>query len=232
LLRRAAERGAIEMNQIKTKSVYFYSLYERLWHWMQASAVIALLVTGFMITFPRVFTAPAFKGSVYLHNVIGIVLAANAFLALFYNIAGGLLRRYMPGMDDFFSMGFKHAKYYLVGIFRGDPHPFEKTPAKRLLPLQKITYFMILNVLLPLMVITGLLKWSAMYAPGLVEKFGGLHVLAPVHRFGAWLFLSFVIMHIYMTTTGHTPLSSIVSMITGYEEVEVHAEGGQGHAES
>jgi len=147
-------------------------------------------------------------------------MALNAFLALFYNLAGGLLKRYMPGLEDFFSLGFTHASYYLYGIFRGAPHPFDKTPEKRLYPLQKITYFIILNGLLPLMVITGLLKWSLQFTPIWAHLFGGLSVLGPVHRFGAWLFLSFIIVHIYMTTTGHTPFSSIVAMITGYETLE------------
>ena len=69
-----------------------------------------------------------------------------------------------------------------------------------------------------------LLKWSASIDTKYIEMFGGLDTLAPVHRFGAWLFLAFVILHVYMTTTGHTPMSSIVSMITGYEEVETHEE--------
>ena len=33
---------------------------------------------------------------------------------------------------------------------RGEPHPFEKQPGKRLNPLQQVTYLAILNVLLPL----------------------------------------------------------------------------------
>jgi len=202
------------------KKVYFYSAYERIWHWLQAFGVMALLITGFMISFSGRLAVIDFKTAVSVHNTIGIILTLNAFLALFYNIAGGLLKRYLPGLEDFFTLGFAHASYYLYGIFRGAPHPFDKTPEKRLLPLQKITYFLILNGLLPLMVITGLLKWSMRFTPVYAEMFGGLSVLGPIHRFGAWLFLSFVIVHVYMTTTGHTPLSSIVSMITGYEIME------------
>ncbi len=212
---------------MKKKKVLFYTLYERLWHWLQAATVIGLIVTGFFVTYSSLVSSHGFKTAVVIHNTIGIVLAVNAGLALFYNLAGGLLKRYIPGFDDFTTMGFRHAKYYLIGIFKGEKHPFEKTPEKRLLPLQKITYFVILNALLPLMIVTGLLKWSASIDPRIVDLFGGLKVLATIHRFGAWMFVSFLIVHIYMTTTGHTPLSSITGMITGYEEVEEETAGGE-----
>jgi len=148
------------------------------------------------------------------------VLAANAFLALFYNLAGGLLKRYIPGLDEVVRLGFRHASYYLIGIFRGEPHPFDKTPEKRLLPLQKVTYFVVLNLLLPLMLGTGLLKWSAVFSPDLIRLFGGLDFIAPVHRFGAWLLAAFLVVHVYMITTGRTAFSSLKAMITGYEEIE------------
>jgi hypothetical protein len=38
----------------------------------------------------------------------------------------------------------------------------------------------------------------------------------------AWLFGSFILMHVYLTTTGATPLEAIRGMVTGYEEVETH----------
>ena len=201
------------------KKVYFYSFYERIWHWFQALAIIMLIITGFEISYVTYFSVMGFRPAVYAHNAIGILLTVNAALALFYNLASGLIRRYIPWVDDFFSLGFKHARYYVYGIFKGEPHPFEKTPEKRLLPLQKVTYFMILNVLLPMMTISGLLKLSAAYNPVIVEWAGGLSFIGPIHRFGAWLLLSFVILHVYMTTTGHTPLSSIIAMITGYDHV-------------
>jgi thiosulfate reductase cytochrome b subunit len=212
------------------KKITFYTPYERGWHWVQAAAVIILLVTGFEISYATYFSVAGFKTAVDLHNTLGLVLAVNAFLALFYNLAAGLLKRYVPGFDDFFTMGFKHASFYLFGIFRGDPHPFDKTPEKRLLPLQKVSYFFVLNLLLPFMVITGLLKWSAELNPEIVNLFGGLNLLAPLHRFGAWLFAAFLVVHLYMITTGHTVFSNLLCMIRGYEYVDVPDGGETGTA--
>ena len=40
-----------------------------------------------------------------------------------------------------------------------------------------------------------------------------------IHTLGAWLFASFVVMHVYLTTTGHTPLANLKAMVLGYEDV-------------
>jgi len=40
-----------------------------------------------------------------------------------------------------------------------------------------------------------------------------------VHLAGAFLILLFFIVHVYMTTTGHTVFSNIKAMLVGYEEV-------------
>ncbi len=40
----------------------------------------------------------------------------------------------------------------------------------------------------------------------------------------AWLFAAFILVHVYLTTTGATPLEATKAMVTGYEDVEVHEE--------
>jgi thiosulfate reductase cytochrome b subunit len=114
------------------------------------------------------------------------------------------------------------AKFYLSGIFKGEAHPFEKTQKKRLNVLQKITYMGILNVLLPLQIITGALMWGVSRWPQAADALGGLPFLAPFHTLIAWSFVAFIIAHVYLTTTGHTPMAGIKSMIVGWDEVEVH----------
>jgi len=59
--------------------------------------------------------------------------------------------------------------------------------------------------------------------PHLAASLGGLPVLAPVHTFLAWAFSAFIVMHVYLTTAaGETPAAGIQSMVTGWEDVEVH----------
>jgi len=54
--------------------------------------------------------------------------------------------------------------------------------------------------------------------PSWAGAVGGLPVLGPVHTLGAWLFGAFLILHVYLTTTGPTPLAHIITMIRGWEE--------------
>jgi thiosulfate reductase cytochrome b subunit len=106
------------------------------------------------------------------------------------------------------------------GIFRRERHPFAKTRQQKLNPLQQVTYFAILNVLLPLQILTGIVMWGAQRWPEIAARLGGLPFLAPFHTLIAWLFAAFIVMHVYLTTTGHTPLAGIRAMMVGWDEVE------------
>ena len=53
-------------------------------------------------------------------------------------------------------------------------------------------------------------------------ELGGLPVLALVHTLVAWAFAAFIVMHVYLTTTGHSPVAGIKSMIVGWDVVEKH----------
>ena len=77
-------------------------------------------------------------------------------------------------------------------------------------------------VLLPAQAITGIMiYWGQQNWPIYFSALGGLPVLAPLHTAIAWLFSSFVVLHVYLvTTSGHTSMAAIKSMITGWEDIE------------
>jgi thiosulfate reductase cytochrome b subunit len=200
-----------------------YAVYERFWHWLQTFTILLLLFTGLVIHRPDMFGLFSFSGVVVAHNVLAAILVVNAALSLFYHLASGEIRQYLPRPYGFFDQAIVQAKYYLGGIFRRDPHPFEKTPQKKLNPLQQLTYFGILNVLLPLQIITGALMWGVQQWPQVAGWFGGLPFLAPFHSLVAWTFASFIVAHVYLTTTGHEPLAGIKAMMIGWDEQEEHS---------
>jgi thiosulfate reductase cytochrome b subunit len=208
----------------KTERVYMYEPYRRFWHWLQTASIVTLLFTGLIIHRPDIFGAFSFPGMVTVHNVIAVILVVNAVFSLFYHLVTDQIRQFIPHPYGFFDDAIIQAKYYISGIFKGEGHPFEKLPTSRMNPIQKFTYFMILNVLLPLQIITGSLMWAVQKFPVFTNALGGLPILAPFHSLVAWLFGTFIIVHVYMTTTGATPLESIRAMVTGYEEVEAHEE--------
>ena len=216
--------GSIKVKPEDTSldKVYMYGVYERLWHWLQTFTIVGLLFTGLIIHKPATFGIFSFNYVVYVHNTLAAILVANAALALFYHLASGEIRQFVPRPRGFFDQAITQAKYYLSGIFRQEEHPFEKTPEKKLNPLQQLTYFAILNILLPLQVVTGALMWGVQTWPDVAQALGGLPLLAPFHSLVAWLFGAFIVMHVYLTTTGPTPLGAIRAMMDGWDEVEVH----------
>lgn len=197
--------------------VRIYSGYERLWHWVQAGSVLLLLATGLEVR--GVVHVLGFRAAVRLHELTGFFLLGNAFLGLFYFLTSGAIRQYVAPPRDFATLAVRQALYYVRGIFRGEPHPVERTPRARLNPLQKIVYVGILNVLLPWQILSGLAIWGLERWPGLEGALGGLDVLVPLHALGAWLFATFLVAHVYLTTTaGPRPLSGLRAMVTGFEE--------------
>jgi thiosulfate reductase cytochrome b subunit len=226
----AAMRHRGEAHEPATEAVRMYGVYERLWHWLQTFAIVALLFTGLVIHRPDTFGIFSFRGVVLVHNILAAILVVNAGLSLFYHVTSGEIRQFIPRPVGFFDQAILQAKYYLKGIFRGEPHPFDKTPGRKLNPLQQVTYFGILNVLLPLMILTGILMWGAERWPEFSALIGGLTVLGPVHSGVAWMLASFIVGHVYLTTTGPKPFSSLQGMMFGTEEVEkghLETQGGE-----
>jgi thiosulfate reductase cytochrome b subunit len=219
---RARSKAMVPDTPVETRQVYMYDVYERLWHWLQTAAILLLLFTGLIIHKPDMFGMFSFSYVVQVHNILALLLIINAALSLFYHLASGEIKQFIPRPRGFFDQAFQQATFYLRGIFNKEAHPFEKTRDRKMNPLQQMTYLMILNVLLPLQIITGALMWGAQRWPSIVNWFGGLPVLGPVHTLIAWTFAAFIILHVYLTTTGPEPLTGMKAMVIGYEDVEVH----------
>lgn len=197
-------------------STPLYSLHERIWHWLQAATMILLIVTGLSLHYPDRFSVFGSMGnSVRLHSWMGLALIVNAFLGIFYHLTAEKYHHFLPRMEDFTGAAVKQARFYLYGIFKGEKHPLDSDPRRKLNPLQKITYLALLNILLPYQILSGVLLWGADRWPDIFARFGGLRVLGPAHTLGAFLFLAFLIGHVYLATTGETPGSLMRAMVTG-----------------
>ena len=197
-----------------------------------AMSIIALMLTGLQVEFAGVRSVLPLPTAVAIHNFFAVVLTVNAFLSLFYHLTAGAIRQFIPPRDGLARQVAEQARYYAQGIFLGQPHPSPRSPDRKLNPLQQLTYLALLNVLFPFQVITGVLVWGASRWPRLAGAMDGLTVVAPLHSLGAWLFLTFFVLHLYLTTTGHTVLSHVRAMLDGYgeSEPEARAEPGGSHA--
>jgi thiosulfate reductase cytochrome b subunit len=203
-----------------TRRVYLYSAYERFWHWTMAASTLGLVVTGLEIHFTARITIFGFSPAVSLHNALAFVLLGNAALSLFYHVTTGGIGQFIPRDTDLRGALVAQARYYLQGIFVGAAHPVPKTVGRKMNPLQQLTYLALLNVLLPLQIVSGILIWGAERWPAYSAALGGLAVITPLHNLGSWLFMSFTLGHVYLTTTGHTLTSNLAAMVGGWDEVE------------
>jgi len=198
---------------------YVFGSYERLWHWTMALSGVVLVLTGLEIHNAGDHWFVDLPRAVSLHNVFAVVLAGNAFLALFYHLTTRAIRTFLPEPHGFLARVLEHMAYQTQGIFFGGPHP-GNAPGHKLNPLQQVTYLALLNVLFPLQIVTGALIWAVGNWPGVAQAVGGLSYLAPLHNLGSWLFLSFFVLHLYLVTTGRTPTEHLESMLTGYQSVD------------
>jgi len=87
--------------------------------------------------------------------------------------------------------------------------------------LQKLSYSVVLLVLFPLMVLTGLSMSPAMNAawPWLLEVFGGRQTARTIHFAVMLLLVGFFIIHILMVVAAG-PINELRSMITGWYRVK------------
>jgi len=204
------------------KSTYIYSRFERFWHWSQVLLIFFLLLTGFEVH--SSFSLFGFENAVNWHNIAAWAFLVLIIFAIFWHFVTGEWKQYIPTTK--FMMA--QINYYIFGIFKGAPHPTHKTVYNKFNPLQRFTYLGLKLLVIPVQVITGFIYMFYMYPENPIH-IGGLSIVALIHTLGAFSLIAFVILHVYLTTTGETPLTSIKAMLTGWEVVDVDEE--EEHAE-
>jgi thiosulfate reductase cytochrome b subunit len=195
------------------RKVYFYSRFERLWHWLQGALIVLLALTGMEIH--GTWTVFGFERAVAVHNASAWTWIVGSAFGLFWLIVTGEWRQYTPTTRKVYEVG----RYYCVGIFCGEKHPVPKRPGAKHNPLQRLTYLALSTVMLPFQMATGLLYWSYNSWPAMGLGSWALATIAALHLAGAFALLIFLVVHVYMTTTGHTPWAHVKAMFTGFEEV-------------
>jgi thiosulfate reductase cytochrome b subunit len=199
------------------KREYVYKGFERFWHWSQAALILFLALTGFEIHGSLSFFG--FEHAVAYHSVAAWALLVLVAFAVFWHLTTGEWRQYVPTAENL----REQVAYYVVGIFRRDPHPTRKSALRKLNPLQKLVYLGLKVLVLPVIATSGLLYAFYRYPQRhAIEALNvrGLEAIAVLHTAGAFLLVAFLVGHVYLITTGHTLSSNLKAMITGWEDVE------------
>ncbi len=213
-LRRPMRKLAV----VKNKMIYIHHAPIRVWHWVNAVAFICLLLTGVQIRFAEQLDLFSLEEAIHLHNYVGFMVISNYFLWLFYSLASGQIRLYIPNFNKMASKIKEQIFFYSFGIFRGDHNPHVITPECKFNVMQQQTYAVIMFVLVPIQMATGLFLWEIKRFENYIHFMGGVMIVNLVHVILFFFFAAFLIGHIYLATLGHTPLAHIKSMFTGYEE--------------
>ncbi|MFO8029220.1 MAG: cytochrome b/b6 domain-containing protein [Cyclonatronaceae bacterium] len=200
---------------------YIYRSFERFWHWMQSALIFILATTGFEIN--GAYKLFGYESATMIHNISAVSLIVLVIFAIFWHFTTGEWRQYIPTFKNIRAQ----VDFYITGIFQNAPHPTRKTTLSKLNPLQRLTYLALKLILIPTVVVTGIIYYLHRYPVGGEIKeldIVSIEPVALIHTFGAFLLVAFVIVHVYLTTTGHTPTSNLKAMITGWEELKDHEE--------
>ncbi len=204
--------------------VYMTPMPVRIWHWLNAFGIVTLCVTGLQIRFPDYINIfGAYKAAIRLHNTAGVVVSVSYLLWLIYYlaVARSLIKLYVPTVEDLKSGLFRQAYYYFLAYFLGKPNPHHSTPESKFNPMQKAAYLVIMLILLPLVVLSGVLLMYIAPLRELLHLLGGIKMLVGTHFLLSCCFTAFLFVHIYLATLGHTPLAHFKPMWNGWEEETV-----------
>lgn len=221
--------------------MYRHLFPTRLWHWVNAITVIVMLMSGLMIlnAHPRLYWGEyganfdhawldlgrrPFPGWATIPSSYNLAAARRWHLAFAWLLAASLLLFLVASFVN------GHARRDLL------PRRAELTPraiwadvkqharlhfpsgeaALRYNVLQKLSYFLVVFLVLPLLVATGLTMSPAMSAawPWLLDLFGGRQSARSVHFICAALLALFLLVHLVMVILAG-PLNHLRAMVTG-----------------
>ncbi len=197
------------------RSVHIFTRFERLWHWSQMSLIMVLLFTGFRIH--GFYELIDFEMAVTVHTYAALSLLLIWAFAIFWLFTTGAWKQYLPTRKGL----LKVAKYYAFGIFKGERHPYKKTYTRKHNPLQAISYLILKIMIFPAIWITGLAYltygfWDSSSLP--------LEWIAVIHTISAFAISVFIIVHVYLLSTGGSIKEHIKPMITGFDDVYLTEE--------
>lgn len=145
------------------------------------------------------------------HFLFAWTFVLNGLVYLGYSIASGQFKfRLIPSADQMRHLGRSVWQHLTLRFPKGNE-------AKQYNVLQKLTYLILIVVLLPVQILAGLTMSPGMdaFAPFLLELFGGRQSARTVHFIVANLVLAFIVIHVVMVVLAGF-WNNIRGMLTGW----------------
>lgn len=210
-----------------------HALSTRLWHWINAAAIIVLFMSGLNISNAHRYLYWGDYGFDPKDAWAGVMRFPSwATIPQHYNLAVARDWHILAAWPFAVGLLFIWAAMLANGHFRRNlaTRPADWTPGAVLAsvnahapgaaaqgynPVQRILYGMVFGVLLPLMVFTGLAISPGFQAaaPWLLEGLGGRQSARSLHFIAAWAIFGFVVIHLVLALANWR---LILGMITGH----------------
>lgn len=203
------------------KLSYHYPLSIRLWHGLNALCILALIATGISMYYvdPN-RTLIEFSWAVKIHNITGVILSFSYLIFFISNIITGNRKYYKMPLKGIAERLIKQGRYYAFGMFKGEKKPYPITEERKFNPLQKLFYVLVMYVGVPLVIISG---WGLIFPESVIRAmFGvsGILITSILHVAMGFFISLFLVIHIYVSTIGHTRSANFKSIINGYGWIE------------
>jgi len=216
------------------KSVYVWELPIRIYHWVNVVAITILMLTGLYIGNP-VFSQPGEAYGNFLmgrtrlwHSLAAWVFIANFIFRFYWALVGNEHARFNPFRRGFVRDGWDSLKYYLFLKKEHTLHTGHNVIAQ-------LTYFFVMWLGSFFMIMSGLALQGEVYPGGLQDKLAGWMIpwfsgmsygLRTWHHLVAWLFVIFVVAHLYLVFRQDIldDDSTVSSIINGHKFVIVDGD--------
>lgn len=212
-------------------SVYVYETPVRIWHWVNALAILVLIITGWFIGNPP----PSMQiGEATDQFVFGYIRFAH-FAAAFVVIVGFFGRIYWAMVGNHHSRQILYVPiwnrhWWREVFFELRWYMFmEKEPKKYVghNPLAQLAMFFFMTLGLTFMIVTGLAlyaeglgsdSWLAHLTDPVMNLVGNSQVMHSLHHLGMYAIVIFVIIHVYAAVREDvmSRQSMVSTMISGH----------------
>ncbi|NCA70997.1 MAG: cytochrome B [Sphingobacteriia bacterium] len=201
-------------------TLYLYPLWVRVWHWLNAILFLVLIASGVSLHYAGTTWLMPFATARILHNVAGILLTLGWIGFVIANARTANGRHYRIRPRTLIGDLIAQTRYYLHGIFRGEPHPFHVEPERKFNALQQLSYLGVMYGLMPLLILSGWGFLFAVYLPPTLFGLGSVWVVALTHVAVSYLLVLFLVTHLYIITTGETVFANLRAMLTGWHRAD------------
>jgi thiosulfate reductase cytochrome b subunit len=173
-------------------------LWVKIWHWANGALCVILIVTGLHMQYSGFgFSFIPFEASVEIHNLCAGLLILSFIGFIIGNIKSRNIKNYKVERTELSKDIWTQARYYAIGIFKGEKEPFPVGAGREFNPLQKLSYVVIMYFCIPIMIITGLaMSFPEMLADHILG-YPGFLLTDILHVVVAFIVSIFLIIHIY-----------------------------------